>query len=187
MRKIAIITGASSGIGGAIAVALAERGVDSIVTFNSHEDRVRDVVEAVRQRGAKAVPLRLDIGESAGFTAFRDGVIAVLDSEWKASSFDYLVNNAGFLQMALFEDTTEELFDTYMRVLLKGPYFLTQTMLPVIADGGSIVNVTSNSIFQSGMWPGVSAYASMKGGLTTLTRYMAMEFSRRRIRVNSVA
>jgi NAD(P)-dependent dehydrogenase (short-subunit alcohol dehydrogenase family) len=187
MRKIAIITGASSGIGGATAVALAERGVDSIVTFNSHEDRVRDVVEAVRERGAKAVPLRLDVGESASFAAFRDEVIAALDSDWKASSFDYLVNNAGFLQMALFEDTTEELFDAYMRVLFKGPYFLTQALLPVLADGGAIVNVTSNSIFQSGMAAGASAYASMKGGLTTLTRYMAKEFSRRGIRVNSVA
>src|SRR6202163_4959684 len=91
MRRIAIITGASSGIGGATAVALAERGVDSIVTFNSHEDRVRDVIEAVRQSGAKAVPLRLDVGESASFIAFRDEVIAALDSEWKVSSFDYLV------------------------------------------------------------------------------------------------
>jgi NAD(P)-dependent dehydrogenase (short-subunit alcohol dehydrogenase family) len=187
MRKIAIITGASSGIGGATAVALAERGVDSIVTFNSHENRVRDVVEAVRQRDAKAVPLRLDVGESANFIAFRDEVIAALDSEWKASSFDYLVNNAGFLQMAPFEDTTEELFDACMRVLFKGPYFLTQALLPVLADGGAIVNVTSNSIFQSGMATGASAYASMKGGLTTLTRYMAKEFSGRRIRVNSVA
>src|ERR1700720_1547969 len=130
MRKIAIITGASSGIGGATAVALAERSVDSIVTFNSHEDRVRDVVEAVRQRGAKAVPLRLDVGGSATFIAFREEVMAVVDSEWKASSFDYLVNNAGFLQMALFEDTTEELFDAYMRVLFKGPYFLTQALFP---------------------------------------------------------
>jgi hypothetical protein len=166
MRKIAIITGASSGIGGATAVALAERGVDSIVTFNSHEDRVRDVADAVRQRRAKAVPLRLDVGESGSFAAFRSDVIAALDSEWKASSFDYLVNNAGFLQMALFEDTTEELFDAYMRVLFKGPYFLTQALLPVLANGGSIVNVTSNSICQSGIAAGVSAYASMKGGLT---------------------
>ena len=157
------------------------------MTFNSHEDRVRDVVEEVRQRGAKAVPLRLDVGESASFAAFRDEVIAALDSEWKASSFDYLVNNAGFLQMALFEDTTEELFDAYMRVLFKGPYFLTQALLSVLADGSAIVNVTSNSIFQSGMAAGASAYASMKGGLTTLTRYMAKEFSRRGIRVNSVA
>src|SRR3979411_3288699 len=98
MRKIAVITGASSGIGGATAVAPAGRGVDSIVTFNSHEDRVRDVVEAVRQRGAKAVPLRLDVGESGSFIPFRDEVIAALDSEWKAPSIDYLVNNAGFLQ-----------------------------------------------------------------------------------------
>jgi NAD(P)-dependent dehydrogenase (short-subunit alcohol dehydrogenase family) len=187
MRKIAIITGASSGIGGATAVALAERGVDSIVTFNSHEDRVRDVVEAVRQKGAKAVPLRLDVGKSAGFVAFRDEVTAVMDSEWKARSFDYLVNNAGFLQFSLFEDTTEELFDAYMRVLFKGPYFLTQALLPVLADGGAIVNVTSNSIFQNGLATGFSAYASMKGGLTVLTSYMAKEFSRRRIRVNSVA
>jgi len=187
MRKIAIITGASSGIGGATAVALAERGVDSIVTFNSHEDRVRDVVEAVRQKGAKAVPLRLDVGKSASFIAFRDEVTAVLDSEWKAPSFDYLVNNAGFLQMALFEDTTEELFDAYVRVLFKGPYFLTQALLPVLAEGGAIVNVTSNSIFQNGLAVGYSAYASMKGALTTLTSYMAKEFSGRGIRVNSVA
>jgi NAD(P)-dependent dehydrogenase (short-subunit alcohol dehydrogenase family) len=157
------------------------------VTFNSHEDRVRDVVEAVRQKGAKAVALRLDVGESAGFVAFRDEVTAVLDSQWKAPSFDYLVNNAGFLQMALFENTTEELFDAYMRVLFKGPYFLTQALLPVFADGGAIVNVTSNSIFQNGLASGYSAYASMKGGLTVLTSYMAKEFSRRGIRVNSVA
>jgi len=187
MRKIAIVPGASSGIGAATAVALAERGVDSIVTFNSHRDRARDVVEAVRQKGAKAVPLRLDVGESSGFVAFKDEVSAVLDSEWKAHSFDYLVNNAGFLQVAFFEDTTEELFDAYMRVLFKGPYFLTQALLPVLADGGAIVNVTSNSIFQNGLASGFSAYASMKGGLTVLTRYMAKEFSRRRIRVNSVA
>jgi NAD(P)-dependent dehydrogenase (short-subunit alcohol dehydrogenase family) len=157
------------------------------VTFNIHEDRVREVVDAVRQKGAKAVPLRLDIGESGSFVGFKDEVTAVLKSEWKAHSFDYLVNNAGFLQMALFEDTTEELFDAYMRVLFKGPYFLTQALLPVLADGGAIVNVTSNSIFQNGRAAGYSAYASMKGGLTVLTSYMAKEFGRRRIRVNSVA
>lgn len=187
MRKIAIITGASSGIGAATAVALAERGVDSIVTYNSHPDRVRDVVEAARQRGAQAVPLHLDVGRSDSFAAFRDEATAVLQREWNADSFDYLVNNAGFGQMALFEDTSEELFDSFMRVLFKGPYFLTQALLPVLADGGAIVNVTSNSTLQSGMEPGYSAYASMKGGLTVLTRYMAKEFGRRGIRVNAVA
>jgi NAD(P)-dependent dehydrogenase (short-subunit alcohol dehydrogenase family) len=187
MRKIAIITGGSSGIGASTAVALAERDVDSIVTFNSHEDRVHDVVEAVRHMGAKAVPLRLDIGNSAGLIDFKDEVVGVLDSHWKVSSFDYLVNNAGFLQMALFEQTTEELFDAYVRVLLKGPYFLTQALLPLIADGGSIVNITSNSVFRSGVAAGASAYAAMKGAMTTLTGYMAKEFSPRKIRVNSIA
>jgi NAD(P)-dependent dehydrogenase (short-subunit alcohol dehydrogenase family) len=187
MPKIALITGGSSGIGAATAVALAERGVDSIVTFNNHEERVRDVVAAVRQKGANAVPLRLDVGATAGFIAFKEQMIAVLDREWKASSFDYLVNNAGFLQMALFEQTTEELFDAYVRVLLKGPYFLTQALLPLMADGGSIVNVTSNSAFRSGIAAGASAYAAMKGAMTTLTGYMAKEFSPRKIRVNSIA
>jgi NAD(P)-dependent dehydrogenase (short-subunit alcohol dehydrogenase family) len=187
MSKTAIITGASSGIGGATAVALAERGVNSIITFNSHEDRVREVVEAVEQKGAKAVPLRLELGDTGSFAAFKASVTSVLDREWKASSVDYLVNNAGFLQMALFEQTSEDLFDSYVRVLLKGPYFLTQALLPLVSDGGAIVNVTSNSAFRSGTATGASAYAAMKGAMTTLTSYMAKEFSPRRIRVNSIA
>jgi NAD(P)-dependent dehydrogenase (short-subunit alcohol dehydrogenase family) len=187
MRKIAIITGASSGIGAAIAVALAERGVDAIITFNNHEDRIRQVVDAVAEKGAKAIPVRLDLGDSSTFSAFKDSVTALLGSEWGANSFDYLVNNAGFLEVSPFESTTEALFDTYVSVLLKGPYFLTQALLPALSDGGSIVNVTSNSIFLSGMGVGVSAYASMKGALTTLTSYLAKELSTRRIRVNSVA
>jgi NAD(P)-dependent dehydrogenase (short-subunit alcohol dehydrogenase family) len=97
------------------------------------------------------------------------------------------VNNAGFGQMAMSEDTSEELFDAYMRVILKGPYFLTQALLPMLEDGGAIVNTTSNSALFSGLEPGYSAYGSMKGGLLVLTRYMAKEFSPRGIRVNSVA
>lgn len=168
-------------------MALAERGVDAIVTFNSREDRIRDVVAAVEQAGAKAVPLRLDVGDTASFSDFKGTVVDLLESEWKAPSFDYLVNNAGFLELAMFEQTSEALFDSYVRVLLKGPYFLTQALLPVIADGGSIVNVTSNSAFRTGVSAGASAYAAMKGAMTTLTGYMAKEFSPRRIRVNSIA
>jgi NAD(P)-dependent dehydrogenase (short-subunit alcohol dehydrogenase family) len=187
MSKIAVITGASSGIGAAVAIALAERGVDSIITYNSHEDRVRQVVDTVAEKGAKAIPLRLDIGKSSSFIDFKDNVTTLLNSEWGTNSFDYLVNNAGFLEISPFESTTEELFDSYVDVLFKGPYFLTQALLPALADSGSIVNVTSNSIFLSGMGVGVSAYASMKGALTTLTSYLAKELSSRHIRVNSIA
>jgi len=186
MSKIALVTGASSGIGHAAALALADRGVDCIVTFNRNEAGVRDLAEAFRRKGRKAVALRLEAGLSETFPAFHEAVAAALAREWGAERFDYLVNNAGFGGMAMFEDTTEAQFDGFMRTLLKGPYFLTQSLLPRINDGGAIVNVTSNST-GAGMEPGYSAYAAMKGGLTVLTRYMAKEFSARGVRVNSVA
>jgi len=106
---------------------------------------------------------------------------------WQRDSFDYLVNNAGFGQTSMFADTTEELFDRFHRVILKGPFFLTQKLLPLLADGGAIVNTTSNSALPTGLESGYSAYAAMKGGLTVLTRAMAKELSVRGIRVNSVA
>jgi len=114
-------------------------------------------------------------------------VAAEITDRWQRTSFDYLVNNAGFGQMSMFVDTTEELYDRLHRVILKGPYFLTQKLLPLLADGGAIVNTTSNSALPTGLETGYSAYASMKGGLTVLTRCMAKELSGRGIRVNSVA
>ena len=112
---------------------------------------------------------------------------AELSDRWQRNSFDYLVNNAGFGQMAMFADTTEELYDRFHRVILKGPFFLTQTLLPLLADGGAIVNTTSNSALPTGVEAGYSAYATMKGGLAVLTRYLAKELSARGIRVNAVA
>ena len=112
---------------------------------------------------------------------------AELADRWQRTSFDYLVNNAGFGQMSMFADTTEELYDRFHRVILKGPFFLTQTLLPLLADGGAIVNTTSNSALPTGVEAGYSAYASMKGGLAVLTRYLAKELSPRGIRVNAVA
>jgi NAD(P)-dependent dehydrogenase (short-subunit alcohol dehydrogenase family) len=185
--KVAIVAGASSGIGQSAAIQIAKRGVGVILTYNGNQAGALDTVAAIEKEGGQAVALPLDVGRSETFPAFREAVVAALRDRWQRETFDYLVNNAGFGRMAMFEDTTEELFDEFMRVLLKGPYFLTQTLLPLLADGGAIVNTTSSSASSAGTEEGYSAYATMKGGLTVLTRYMAKEFSKRGIRVNSIA
>jgi NAD(P)-dependent dehydrogenase (short-subunit alcohol dehydrogenase family) len=185
--QVAIVTGGSSGIGQSAAVQIAKRGTGVILTYHGNEPGAVDTVRTIEKDGGSAVALPLDVGRSDTFPAFAEAVVGTLRDTWGRDTFDFLVNNAGFGQMAMFEDTSEELFDRFVRVLLKGPYFLTQTLLPVLADSGAIVNTTSNSALFSGLEAGYSAYGSMKGGLLVLTRYMAKEFSNRGIRVNSVA
>ncbi|MGW6055453.1 SDR family NAD(P)-dependent oxidoreductase [Streptomyces sp. NPDC055189] len=184
--KIAIVTGASSGIGQSAAVRIAERGAGVILTYGKNLQGALDTVATIEKAGGTAVALSLDTGDSGSFTAFRSAVAGVLHDTFARSTFDYLVNNAGRAGTSLIADTSEELFDELMRVLLKGPFFLTQTLLPLLADGGAIVNTSSNST-TVGMEPGYSVYASMKGGLDVLTRYMAKEFSPRGIRVNAIS
>jgi NAD(P)-dependent dehydrogenase (short-subunit alcohol dehydrogenase family) len=185
--SITIIAGGSSGIGQAAAIRTAERGSGVVVTYNKNPDGAEQTVKRIQQAGGKAVALPLDIGRRKTFPGFRTSVQAALSETWGARTITGLVNNAGFGQMSMFEDTTEELLDHFYDVILKGPYLLTQTLLPLIQDGGAIVNTSSNSALPSGLEAGYSAYASMKGGLIVLTRYLAKELSERRIRVNSVA
>ncbi|MFJ3656723.1 SDR family NAD(P)-dependent oxidoreductase [Streptomyces nigra] len=184
--KVAIVTGASSGIGQSAAVEIARRGVGVILTYGRNKEGGLETVAAIEKEGGTAVALPLDVGDSGTFPAFRDAVVAALRDTWQRDTFDHLVNNAGIAHTAMFEDTTEDDFDRLMRVLLKGPYFLTQTLLPLLADGGSVVNTSSN-VTSSGLQPGYSAYAAVKGGLDVLTRALAKEFSARGIRVNGVA
>ncbi|MFG3181217.1 MULTISPECIES: SDR family NAD(P)-dependent oxidoreductase [Streptomyces] len=184
--KVAIVTGASSGIGQSAAVEIARRGVGVILTYGRNKEGGLDTVAAIEKEGGTAVALPLDVGDSGTFPAFRDAVVAALRDTWQRDTFDHLVNNAGIAHTAMFEDTTEDDFDRLMRVLLKGPYFLTQTLFPLLADGGSVVNTSSN-VTSSGLQPGYSAYAAVKGGLDVLTRALAKEFSPRGIRVNGVA
>ncbi|MCX4741543.1 SDR family NAD(P)-dependent oxidoreductase [Streptomyces antibioticus] len=184
--KIAVVTGASSGIGQGAAIEIARRGTGVVLTYGSNREGGLETVAAIEKEGGTAVALPLDLGDTAGFDAFRDTVADVLRTTWGRDTFDHLVNNAGFVRTSSIADTTEDTFDALMRVLLKGPYFLTQRLLPLMADGGAIVNTSSNST-SGGLEPGYSVYASMKGGLDVLTRYMAKEFSARGIRVNSVS
>jgi NAD(P)-dependent dehydrogenase (short-subunit alcohol dehydrogenase family) len=184
--RIAVVTGASSGIGRHAAIRIAERGAGVILTYHANPEGAHETVATIEGEGGTAVALPLDIGDSETFDAFAAHVAGEIAERWQRASFDYLVNNAGFGQMSMFVDTTEELYDRFHRVILKGPFFLTQKLLPLLADGGAIVNTTSNAGVM-GLVPGYSAYASMKGGLTVLTRYLAKELSGRGIRVNSIA
>ncbi|MEV4314946.1 SDR family oxidoreductase [Actinocrispum sp. NPDC049592] len=182
--RVAIVTGGSSGIGQSAAIQLAKRDTAVILTYSSNEAGAKDTVSAIEQEGGTAVALPLDVGRSDTFAAFRAEVVEVLRG-WDRDTFDVLVNNAGFAKTAMFADTTEELFDEFFRVLLKGPFFLTQTLLPLMSDGGAIVNTSSSSTDRAE--PGYSGYATMKGALVVLSRYLAKELGPRRIRVNSIS
>jgi NAD(P)-dependent dehydrogenase (short-subunit alcohol dehydrogenase family) len=185
--KVAIITGGSSGIGASTAVQSAKRGSGVILTYNSNKQGALDTVAAIEADGGAAVALPLDIGAAEDFAAFRESVTAALRDTWQRDTFDFLVNNAGIGHGSVpFANTSPDTFDLLLRVLLKGPFFLTQTLLPLLADGGAIVNVASGSVLPSSVEEGYSAYATMKGGLVVLTRYLAKELSGRGIRVNSI-
>ncbi len=183
--SIALITGGSRGIGAATAQACAERGMGVILTYNSNPDSANEVVEAITRVGGRAVALKLDVADSSSFVAFADEVHRALQSEWQRSDFDHLINNAGYGLFKPIAAVTEAEFDGLFAVHLKGPFFLTQALLPLMADGGQIVNLTSATTRVT--TAGVAPYASFKGGLDVLTRYMAQEFGERRIRVNAIS
>jgi NAD(P)-dependent dehydrogenase (short-subunit alcohol dehydrogenase family) len=182
---IALITGGSRGLGRSAALALAARGVDLILTYRSGLAEAQAVVAEAQALGVRAVALPLDVADSAGFPAFAGQVRAALQQHWQRERFDHLVNNAGIGVHAAFADTTEAQFDQLMNVHLKGPFFLTQALLPLMADGGRILNLSSG--LARFALPGYAAYAAMKGAVEVLTRYLAKELGPRRIAVNVLA
>lgn len=185
MSKIALVTGGSRGLGKNTVLALARQGVDIILTYNSQQVDADNVVGEIQGLGAKAVALQLDVGNSKSFALFAQKLTAALAEQWQRKDFDFLVNNAGIGIHASFAETTEEQFDTLMNIHLKGTFFLTQTLLPLIKDGGRIVNLSTGLARFS--FPGYAAYAAMKGGIEVLSRYMAKELGARGIAVNVVA
>ena len=185
MTTIALVTGASRGLGRNTALHIARRGGDVIVTYQSREADAQAVVDQVRAMGRKALALRLDVGDVASFAPFAAQLQEALREQWGRMRFDHLVNNAGHGDMAPILDTTEAQFDRLVDVHFKGVLFLTQALAPLLADGGRIVNLSSGLTRIA--YPGFGAYAAVKGALEVLSVYLAKELGARGIAVNTVA
>lgn len=183
--KIAIVTGGSRGLGKNAALHLARKGVDIILTYRSQQAEADAVVAEAEALGVRARALPLDVADSKSFAAFAGQVSALLQTQWQRESFDYLLNNAGIGIHAGFAETTEAQFDQLMNIQFKGVFFLTQALLPLMADGGRILNV-STGLTRFAL-PGYAAYASMKGAIEVLTKYLAKELGPRGIAVNVIA
>lgn len=184
-NRIALITGGSRGLGKNAALALAQKNIDILLTYHTKKAEAEEVVKEIEAIGAKAIALQLNVAEATGFDHFIETVKNTLAEKWQRNDLDILVNNAGIGIHKPFAETTEADFDTLVNIQLKGPFFLTQKMLPLLKDGGSIINVSTGLARFS--LPGYSAYAAMKGAMETLTRYQAKELGARGIRVNIVA
>jgi len=184
--KIAVITGGSRGIGKSTALHLAKRGIGVLLTYNSSPERAEAVVSEIGKSGGKAVALKLDVAKVKSFDAFTEEVSQILRREWGQTTFDYLVNNAGIAQRTLIKDATEEQFDELVQVHFKGTFFLMQKMMPLMADGGHVVFISS-ALTRFTHGAGVALYAAVKGAVEVLTRYVAREFAERKIRANCVA
>ncbi|PSK93244.1 SDR family NAD(P)-dependent oxidoreductase [Taibaiella chishuiensis] len=183
---IALVTGGSRGLGKDIALKLAAQGRDVILTYNSKAEEAQEVVAAIRAQGRSALALQLNTGRSDSFAAFVQHLQQVLEQDFGRKGIDFLVNNAGHgITVPSFADTTEAQFDELVQVHLKGVFFLTQQLLPLLNDGGAIVNISTG--LTRFTHPGAGAYASVKAGVETLTRYMAKELGHRYIRANVVA
>lgn len=184
-RKIALVTGGSRGLGKNTAFALAQKGIDVIITYNKQKEKAAAVVEELAHSGCRAAALQLDVSQVASFPAFAVQLSTVLKETWQREQFDFLINNAGIGINAPFDRTTPEQFDSLLDVHFKGVFFLTQTLSGLLADNGGIVN------FSTGLarfcLPGYSAYAAMKGAIEVLTKYLAKELGPRKIRANVIA
>lgn len=183
-NKIAIITGGSRGLGRNTAVNLARRGVDILFTYRANEEEAASLRRELESVGGKVAAFRLDTGDIQAFDGFVAEAGKTIKS-WGHDRFDYLVNNAGNSLHSAFADTTEAQFDAVFNVHVKGVYFLTQKLLPLMNDGGRIVNISSGLARVS--LPGSSAYGSAKGAVEVLTRYLAKELGPRGITANVVA
>lgn len=183
--SVIVITGGSRGIGASTARHIAQRGMGIILTYNNNAQAAAEVVRSIEQAGGNAAALELDVGKVDSFEAFREAVVMTLRDVWGVSMLAGLVNNAGYGLFNPLQTVSEAQFDGLFNVHLKGPFFLTQALLPLLEENAGIVNLTSATTRVA--TAGVAPYAAFKGGLEVLTRYMAKEFGDRRIRANAVS
>jgi NAD(P)-dependent dehydrogenase (short-subunit alcohol dehydrogenase family) len=183
--KIALVTGGSRGLGKDMAISIAKKGIDVILTYRSKKEEAKEVVKEIEVMGRNAVALYLDMSDFNSLDGFVQQVRDTLQSKWKTSSFDFLINNAGMGATVAFTDVTEELFNEFLNVHFKGVYFLTQKCVPILNPGGRIINISTGTTRFSN--PGYSVYASMKGAVETLTKYLAKELGVKGITANVVA
>ena len=184
-RKIGLVTGASRGLGKSTALAMAGKGMDVVVTYHSRAEDAQNVVVAIEEVGGQAAALQLDVAKTNSFDGFVTQLQQVLMEKWQREDFDFLINNAGTGVHIPFAETPEDEFDHMVNMHLKSVFFLTQKLLPLIKDGVRIINISSG--LARFTLPGYAAYASMKGGVEVLTRYLAKELGSRNIAVNVVA
>ena len=173
-ERIALVTGGSRGLGKNAVLKLAAEGTGIILTWNNSQQEAQEVVREIEGKGGKAAALQLNVGDTASFSRFAQQVKDTLKHVWQRDTFDYLVNNAGTGLYAPYTETTEAQFDDALNIHFKGPFFLTQQLLPLIKDGGRILNVSSG--LARFTQPGSGTYAAMKGAMEVLTRYQAKEF-----------
>ena len=184
-NKIALVTGGSRGLGKDMALSLAKKGLDVVLTYNSKKEEAEAVVKKIENLGQKAAAIQLNVAEVSSFELFFQNVTTALKNTFDTEKFDFLINNAGVgVHESLLKTTTAQ-FDDLVNIQFKGPFFLTQKALEIMNDGGGIVNISSGLTRFS--FPGYGAYASMKGAMETLTKYQAKELGERKIRVNIVA
>jgi NAD(P)-dependent dehydrogenase (short-subunit alcohol dehydrogenase family) len=184
-NKIALVTGGSRGLGKDMALSIAKKGNDVIITYNNSEAEANTVVEEIKALGVNAIAIQLNLSVFNNINVFVHSVSEILKNNFNDRRLNYLVNNAGMGATVPFVEMTENIFDEFLNVHFKGVYFLTQKLMPHFNDGGSIVNISSGTT--RFCHPGYSVYASMKSGLETFTRYVAKEMGARGIRANVVA
>lgn len=184
-KKIALVTGGSRGLGKDMAISIAKKGIDLIITYRNNEADANNTVKEIESIGQRAVSLKLDMSDFKSMDNFVQSISEILQSTWGTSNLDFLINNAGMGATVPFMDVTEELFNDFLNVHYKGIYFLTQKLVPHINAGGRIINISSGTTRFSN--PGYSVYASMKAAIEVFTKYLAKELGAKGIGANVVA